>query len=175
MSTNDRFRLSRRQLFGSSAAASLGVISATATGASATPSLSSSHGGTVPFHGPHQAGIATDPQEHLAFVTFDVADVTRTELVSTLDAWSEAASQLVLGKPLLGPTRVDAAPADTGEATGRGPSNLTLTIGFGASLFRHSLDLEQVRPSGLVDIPAFPGDQLEANRSGGDLDRQISP
>jgi deferrochelatase/peroxidase EfeB len=68
---------------------------------------------------------------------------------------------------------VDAAPADTGEATGRGPSNLTLTIGFGASLFRHSLGLEQARPSGLVDIPAFPGDQLEANRSGGDLAVQI--
>lgn len=62
----------------------------------------------------------------------------------------------------------EAAPDDTGEALGLKPSRLTLTIGFGPSLFE-KFGLKDQRPEALVDLPKFPGDALEKARSNGDL------
>jgi deferrochelatase/peroxidase EfeB len=62
----------------------------------------------------------------------------------------------------------EAPPDDTGEALGLKPSRLTLTIGFGPGLF-DKFDLGDRRPEALVDLPQFPGDNLDKNRSGGDL------
>ncbi len=66
----------------------------------------------------------------------------------------------------MGPHR---APLDTGEAYGLGAANLTITIGFGPSLFDDRFGLADRRPEALVDLPAFVGDQLDPARSGGDL------
>ncbi|MFE2138081.1 iron uptake transporter deferrochelatase/peroxidase subunit, partial [Streptomyces sp. NPDC059466] len=68
------------------------------------------------------------------------------------------------------PTRGPPAPPphDTREALGLKPTRLTLTIGFGPSLFE-KFGLAQQRPEALVDLPKFPGDNLEATRSNGDL------
>jgi deferrochelatase/peroxidase EfeB len=57
---------------------------------------------------------------------------------------------------------------------GLSAANLTLTFGFGPSLFVHAGDgdrygLASRRPAALVDIPAFPGDLLDPARSGGDV------
>jgi deferrochelatase/peroxidase EfeB len=64
-------------------------------------------------------------------------------------------------------------PGDTGEAMDEPPANLTLTVGFGPSLFTSGgtdrFGLASRRPAALVDIPAFPGDLLDPARSGGDL------
>src|SRR5919199_2593330 len=67
-----------------------------------------------------------------------------------------------------------APPDDTGEALGLTPSGLTLTVGFGPTLFTtvdgtDRFGLAARRPAPLTQLPAFAGDQLEAARSGGDL------
>jgi deferrochelatase/peroxidase EfeB len=62
----------------------------------------------------------------------------------------------------------EAPPDDTGEALGLPPSRLTLTIGFGPSLFG-KFGLSARRPEALVGLPEFPGDRLDPARSGGDL------
>nr|WP_267974780.1 iron uptake transporter deferrochelatase/peroxidase subunit [Streptomyces lomondensis] len=48
------------------------------------------------------------------------------------------------------------------------PSRLTLTLGFGPSLFG-KFGLADHRPEALVDLPKFAGDNLDRTRSGGDL------
>ncbi|MYX39529.1 deferrochelatase/peroxidase EfeB, partial [Streptomyces sp. SID89] len=62
----------------------------------------------------------------------------------------------------------EAPPDDTGEALGLPPSRLTLTVGFGPSLF-DKFGLKDRRPAALVDLPPFPGDNLDRSRTGGDL------
>lgn len=70
------------------------------------------------------------------------------------------------------PTAVQAA-GDTGEALGLPPSRLTLTFGFGPGLFAQNgtdrYGLASRRPQALVDLPSFPGDELEPDHTGGDL------
>ena len=60
-------------------------------------------------------------------------------------------------------------PQDTGEAYGLPASGLTLTIGFGPSLFDGRFGLADRRPAALKELPAFRGDDLDPARSGGDL------
>ncbi|WP_086684204.1 Dyp-type peroxidase, partial [Amycolatopsis pretoriensis] len=62
-----------------------------------------------------------------------------------------------------------APPGDTGEALDLPASNLTLTIGFGPSLFDGRFGLAGKRPAQLIDLPLFPKDKLDPARSGGDL------
>jgi deferrochelatase/peroxidase EfeB len=134
-----------------------------AAGAVPTPSA------TVPFYGPHQAGIATESQEHLVFAAYDLATDSPRALGSLLSAWTKAAARLTAGQSLGGDDRPGAAPADTGEALGLGAANLTVTVGFGPGLFDHRLGLGHLRPAALAELPAFPLDALDASRSGGDL------
>ncbi|RSS34998.1 iron uptake transporter deferrochelatase/peroxidase subunit [Streptomyces sp. WAC08241] len=129
-------------------------------------------GGAVPFHGPHQAGIATAVQDRLHFAAFDVTTKDRAELVQLLKDWTRAAERLTagaeVGEGAYGGLP-EAPPDDTGEALGLKPSRLTLTIGFGPSLFDGRFGLEDRRPGALIDLPRFPGDNLDPARSGGDL------
>jgi deferrochelatase/peroxidase EfeB len=67
-----------------------------------------------------------------------------------------------------------AVPDDTGEALGLPPSGLTLTVGFGPTLFTAAdgtdrFGLAARRPAPLAELPAFPGDALDPAVSGGDL------
>ncbi|GAA0646321.1 iron uptake transporter deferrochelatase/peroxidase subunit [Streptomyces thermocarboxydovorans] len=128
-------------------------------------------GEAVEFHGPHQAGIATPVQDRLHFAAFDVKTEDRAELIALLKEWTEAARRMTAGRAV-GEGAYgglpEAPPDDTGEALGLKPSRLTLTIGFGPSLFGR-FGLADRRPDALVDLPKFPGDNLDPNRSGGDL------
>ncbi|NJP72924.1 iron uptake transporter deferrochelatase/peroxidase subunit [Streptomyces sp. C1-2] len=128
-------------------------------------------GGAVAFHGAHQAGIATAVQDRLHFAAFDVKTTDRAAFVQLLKDWTAAARRMTAGRAVGegaygGPA--EAPPDDTGEALGLDPSRLTLTIGFGPSLFE-KFDLAGRRPEALVDLPKFPGDNLEKSRTGGDL------
>ncbi|WP_413756911.1 iron uptake transporter deferrochelatase/peroxidase subunit [Streptomyces sp. MMBL 11-3] len=128
-------------------------------------------GAAVAFHGAHQAGIATPVQDRLHFAAFDVRTDDRAVFVQLLKDWTEAARRLTAGQAVGegaygGP--VEAPPDDTGEALGLKPSRLTLTIGFGPSLFE-KFDLADRRPEALIDLPKFAGDNLDRDRSGGDL------
>ncbi|MEU3843332.1 iron uptake transporter deferrochelatase/peroxidase subunit [Streptomyces sp. NPDC028635] len=128
-------------------------------------------GGAVDFHGAHQAGIATPVQDRLHFAAFDVTTASRAEFVQMLKDWTEAARRMTAGKAIGEGAYgglAEAPPDDTGEALGLKPSRLTLTIGFGPSLF-DKFGLKDKRPEALVDLPQFPGDNLDKARSGGDL------
>ncbi|MFD8236459.1 iron uptake transporter deferrochelatase/peroxidase subunit [Streptomyces sp. NPDC059696] len=128
-------------------------------------------GSAIAFHGPHQAGIATPVQDRLHFAAFDVTTDDREAFVQLLKDWTEAARRMTAGRPVGEGAYgglAEAPPDDTGEALGLKPSRLTLTIGFGPSLFE-KFDLADRRPEALVDLPKFAGDNLDKNRSGGDL------
>ena len=62
-----------------------------------------------------------------------------------------------------------APPIDTGEAMGLDASQLTVTVGFGPSLFDKRFGFGKYRPAALADIPALPGDALDPDISNGDL------
>jgi deferrochelatase/peroxidase EfeB len=132
------------------------------------------HGGIEPFHGEHQAGIVTAAQDKLLIAAFDVTSTARDDVVDLLAQWTRAARRMAAGLPVGTDNRdADAPPDDTGEADGLGPASLTVTFGFGATLFeRDGVDrfgLNAKRPAALVDLPFFAGDEIEAARSGGDL------
>ncbi|MFJ3913660.1 iron uptake transporter deferrochelatase/peroxidase subunit [Streptomyces vinaceus] len=152
-------------------AAAAGGIAAAAQGRGDVTPVGAD-GAAVPFHGPHQAGIATAVQDRLHFAAFDVKTRDRAELVQLLKDWTRAAERMTAGREV-GEGAYgglpEAPPDDTGEALGLKPSRLTLTIGFGPSLFDGRFGLADRRPTALVDLPKFPGDNLDAARSGGDL------
>jgi deferrochelatase/peroxidase EfeB len=134
--------------------------------------------GAVPFYGEHQAGISTAAQDRLHFVAFDVVTTKRERLVEMLREWSAAAARMTAGLDagLVGAVNgIPAAPPDdTGEALDLPPSQLTLTVGFGASLFRDAagrdrFGLAKHLPAQLADLPHFAGDALAPEISGGDL------
>jgi deferrochelatase/peroxidase EfeB len=124
----------------------------------------------VSFYGSRQAGIATPPQQRLAFAAYDVVTTDRTALQELLKTWTAAAAAMCTGQMVPGDSTTPAAPpADTGEAVGLSPANLTVTIGFGPSLFDDRFGLAGKRPAALADLPRFPRDQLETQNSNGDL------
>jgi len=132
-----------------------------------------------PFFGIHQAGITTPTQDRLHFASFDVREgTTRQQLLTLLQKWSYAASRLTQGLDISASGAVGgsslAPPDDTGEALGLPPAGLTITIGFGPTLFVDAngadrFGLADRRPPLLEPLPRFTGDALEAAISGGDL------
>ncbi|MET8696247.1 iron uptake transporter deferrochelatase/peroxidase subunit [Streptomyces bauhiniae] len=175
MTENERGGPSRRALIGwggaglalGAAAAGGGV--ALSDGGLGLASAAPDH--AVAFHGAHQAGIATPVQDRLHFAAFDVKTEDRAEFVQLLKDWTAAARLMTAGKPVGEGAYgglAEAPPDDTGEALGLSPSRLTLTVGFGPSLFER-FGLAGRRPAALADLPKFPGDNLDAARTGGDL------
>src|SRR4051812_21858390 len=176
--TGDVTGVRRRRVLGYAGAAAPGATgfaggmgTARAAGQEHRPGLD-----RYPFHGPHQAGIVTPAQERMHFAAFDVTTRSRAELVLLLRAWTAAAASMTQGRPVGGgvPLPYDSPPGDTGEATGLSPARLTLTFGFGPSLFRDEdgndrFGLGDRRPAALRRLPHFPADMLQAGRSDGDL------
>lgn len=172
--------VSRRGLLGSMGATAvaagalgtyLGVRSA--EGAEAPADL------VYPFHGVHQAGIVTPAQDRLHFAAFDVSPrLDRAGLIRLLKDWTDAAARLTAGAGAgpVGPTsgHYDAPPDDTGEAIGLPAAGLTITFGFGPTLFTDAdgadrFSLAARRPDALVRLPHFPADKLDPLASDGDL------
>jgi deferrochelatase/peroxidase EfeB len=125
----------------------------------------------VPFYGPHQAGIVTPAQDRLAFAAFDVTTTDPKALTVMLARWAAAAERMTRGLPI-GAVEISpqAPPIDTGEADGLPPSRLSITVGFGPSLFDKRFGLAKHRPAALAQLPVLPGDgTIEAVRSGGDI------
>ncbi len=134
-------------------------------------------GDAVAFRGEHQAGIVTPAQDRLHFAAFDVVTDDRDQLVELLQRWTAAAARMTEGRSAGSVGAMDGAPDappdDTGEAFGLPPSQLTITIGFGPTLF--TLDgvdrfgIADRRPAALIDLPHFPADRLDPARTGGDI------
>ncbi|MDX6494998.1 MAG: deferrochelatase/peroxidase EfeB [Gaiellales bacterium] len=156
---NDGPRVSRRALLGIAGVAGGGVL----LGAggyvatrddSGTPAAAAS---VSPFHGDHQAGVATKQQKYLHFAAYDLAATSRDDLRGLMRSWTQVAAELTAG----GSHGID------------DPQNLTITFGFGTSLFDGRFGLAAQRPPALADIPAFKFDKLDPAVSGGDLCVQV--
>jgi deferrochelatase/peroxidase EfeB len=171
-------RVNRRTFLGSMSTTAAGAV----VGVTATRSVSDGvaaagrplRNDTEPFYGVHQGGIATEPQSHSMFVAFDVITDQREELKELLRVWTSLAAKLTLGRS--GPSFSDVAGGaqqDSGSTVGLGPARLTVNFGFGPSLFglggTDRFGLSANRPVALIDLPEFPGDQLTAATTGGDL------
>ncbi|MEV8180264.1 iron uptake transporter deferrochelatase/peroxidase subunit [Specibacter sp. NPDC078692] len=177
-------KLSRRTFFSGSAVVAgagglvLGAAGGAAVAAATAPEsvseadrLAERASLKYPFYGEHQAGIDTRPQDHLVFTAFDVTALTAVELQLVLAKWSAAMSELTSGSPVgkVQPEREQGIPVDTGEATDMGPQGLTLTLGFGPSLFDGRFGLEKFKPADFADLPAMAGESLDPDFTGGDL------
>jgi len=172
----DAGRLSRRGFLGGvgvAGAVGAGVGAAVAAGGASGSDAARSdpaQAAQVEFYGPHQAGITTPSQDRLAFAAFDVVTDDRAGLRDLLRDWTAAGVAMTRGMLVPGDsTTPTSVPADTGEAMGVAASALTVTVGFGPSLFDDRFGLAALRPSALVPLPALPGDALQPSRTGGDL------
>jgi deferrochelatase/peroxidase EfeB len=172
---SDRPGPSRRRLLGS--AGGLVALAGSAVGARAAETAVPHPAATEPFWGPHQSGIVTPQQTHTYFMALDLDTTKRDEVVQLLRMWTDVAARLTAGQTAqdLG-TDLSTPGHDSADALGLGPARLTLTFGFGAGLFtkdgQDRYGLADRRPEALIDLPRFNGDQLVAERTGGDLSIQ---
>ncbi|MFI6737753.1 Dyp-type peroxidase [Nonomuraea sp. NPDC050451] len=157
--TGSRSRLTRRGLLASSAAVAAGVLAAPAEAQAAPPGSA-----VEPFHGPHQAGIATTPQAHAVFVGLDRRDgVGREAVARMMRLLTDDARRLSAGGPAL---------ADTEPELAVLPARLTVTFGFGPGLF-DAVGLKDSRPASVKALPRFSIDKLQPRWNGGDVLVQI--
>jgi deferrochelatase/peroxidase EfeB len=172
--SSDRWSVSRRRFVGVAGAAGAGGLAiGVGGGAVAFAGESDGDGGTpltrvgstaVPFFGKHQAGITTPAQAKAVLLAWDLEPgAERTAVAALMRRWSDAASRLTQG------TAVD---GDDQVAADAGPCSLTVTFGFGASVF-DKVGLAARRPAALAPLPPFPGDALDPARSDGDLFTQV--
>ncbi len=135
------------------------------------------------FYGEHQAGIVTPVQEQMHFAAFDLApDLSRADFIELLQDWTAAISRITAGldvtesgafggSPFAPP---DDTPDDTGEATGIAPAGLTVTVGFGKTVFDHPtagdrFSLSAKMPREFTDLPRMRNDFLRPEYSDGDI------
>ncbi len=126
---------------------------------------------TVPFYGVRQAGITTTQQERLMFASLDVTTTDVEELKRMLGRWAAIAARLTTGKLVSdSPVRDEQPPFDTGESMDLGPHSLTITVGFGPSLFDERFGLTDRMPAELTPFGTIPGDAvMKPAISDGDL------
>jgi deferrochelatase/peroxidase EfeB len=132
--------------------------------------------GYIPFHGAHQAGITSPvrPQTAALFVAMDAVVGGKAGLTTAIAELTNRSRSLTAG---LAPDAGDPlyAPPESGIVGPTvGPSDLTITLGFGASLFDERFGLADRRPRQLVRMPTFPNDRLDADLTHGDLLLQIA-
>jgi deferrochelatase/peroxidase EfeB len=171
--------ISRRRFVGGLGAAGAAGVGAALVGKSVIwrdsdrSDATTANAPTVEFHGVHQAGIATPAQDRLLFGAFDVMTERRSDLVALFRHWTSAGTQFATGRQI-GRNDVEVAPPDdTGEALDLSPARLTITFGFGPSLFDGRFGLASRRPAALIDLPAFDHDNLDNAISNGDIGVQV--
>ena len=147
------------------AAAAAGCAPKAGTDSPSAPAAAAAGAETVPFHGPHQAGITTLPaQSHAVFLALDLRPGTdRDGVRRLLRLLSDDAARLMSGRPPLGAEDPELAAL---------PSRLTVTFGFGPGLF-DAIGQPTACPEVVRNLPAFPTDRLEPRWSGGDLLLQV--
>lgn len=132
-----------------------------------------------PFAGVHQTGIVTPAQDQMHFAAFDLVDeLSREDLISLLQDWSYAANRMMMGLPVSAKGAFDSDPVlppdDTGEAADLGPNGLTITFGFGRSLFltkdgKDRFGIASKMPKHLAPLPKMVNDFIDPARSEGDI------
>jgi deferrochelatase/peroxidase EfeB len=127
----------------------------------------------VPFHGPWQAGIVKPPPPAACFGSFNVTAANRAELIELLQTLTARARFLTHGgiPADLGPVE---PPSDSGTLGPEIPADgLTVTVGFGATLFDNRFGIAARKPKHLTPMTSFPNDDLKPDLVGGDLLLQI--
>jgi deferrochelatase/peroxidase EfeB len=158
-----------RRGFLTGAAAAVGAAALTDRSLAATVTAQA----PTPFHGSHQAGIASPRLPNAAFVAFDVVARDRAQLADLMHTLTRRARALTTGgtSPNLG---ISAPPADSGLLGPAAPAaGLTVTLGVGASLFDHRFGLHAKKPKRLRAMDTFPDDDLDPARCHGDLLLQL--
>lgn len=133
--------------------------------------------GIEPFYGAHQAGIATPIQKFTYFIAFDMVSTARDDLIKLLKLWTEHSAIITAKSASFDPQAdLDQPHVESGATVGLSASRLTMTFGFGRTLFeKEGVDrfgLAKFCPDALQDLPRFTGDQLIPERTGGDLSIQ---
>ncbi|MBP3088718.1 Dyp-type peroxidase [Corynebacterium sp. sy017] len=174
------FSLSRRQLLAGLGGAGVGALG---TGALELGHIRKEHSPTgtiVPFRGAHQSGIITPAQQQMLMVAFDMTVSRKQDLISLLTQWTTATERMMNGEEINTPkVRDDVPPDDTGETMGQPPASLSVTFGFGASLFEHPQDGDRFGiahkiPAALrAGIPRMAAEKIDPDRSDGDIVIQI--
>ncbi|MFJ3791375.1 Dyp-type peroxidase [Kitasatospora sp. NPDC090091] len=118
----------------------------------------------VRFHGARQAGLTSPQLPLVRLVAFDLPATStaadRAALRTLLTSWSRTLAAVTAG--------TGAAPDPRLRADGT--TRLTSLVGLGPTL---AARLGLAVPAGLAELPPFPGDRLDAARSGGDLLLQL--
>lgn len=157
---------SRRRLLGYAGAGGLGLLA----GGGATAALSGSSpdpapvAGTVPVaispYGEHQPGVTVPTPRAVRLVALDLLpSVDGDALGRLMRLWTGDIVAATQGRP---------APGDTAADLAQENVDLTVTVGWGRTLFA-AVGLGSARPPALTAVPAMHHDQLEEGWSGGDL------
>jgi deferrochelatase/peroxidase EfeB len=189
---NPRWTTSRRSLLRGGLLVGAGAVGGGLIGGFAGHAIGDDQEATSavePFGGPHQSGIVTDTQRQTVLAAFDLTSNDRADLVALLKAWTSLGAELVTGASVTVPIYSNAASTnatayadatggsttdDSFEAYGLGPARLTLTVGFGRSLFTTTdggdrFGIGDRLPEALIDLPHFAGDEIATGDSKGDL------
>ena len=127
----------------------------------------------------YPSGIVDAGQRYCTFVMFNMKDgATRTDLQLLLARWTAAIATMQAGKTL-GKIRPDfsesSVPTDMGETADLDPCSLTITTGFGPSLFDSRFGLEGFKPEHeyFKEWDRITNERLIDMKTGSDLAMQI--
>ncbi|MGE6226463.1 Dyp-type peroxidase [Paenibacillus chitinolyticus] len=130
----------------------------------------------IPFYGERQAGIGTPQQMYMCFAAFDIISDNVDKLKQLLKVWTDKSADMTAGRALRetnGQQQVNSSEESTTDSSAK----LTITFGFGSTLFtRNGIDrfgLGSQCPDELRDIPSMPGETLNSQLSGGDICIQV--
>jgi deferrochelatase/peroxidase EfeB len=128
----------------------------------------------VPFDGPHQTGVTTRAPASGLLASFDVIVDDRDALVEALQELSVEARRIMTGQPY-DERGVEYPPLYTGTlGNPPTPHDISVIIGFGASLFDDRFGLSESKPVELIEMPFLANDRLDPARSHGDIVIEIS-
>jgi deferrochelatase/peroxidase EfeB len=170
--------MKRRAFLGSAAALGAGAAIDRVIGPGGAPAQAADapaiKAKPIPFEGAHQAGILDPAPPHAIFAAFDAIAPSRAELADALASLSDRARRLTHGyDALLGAAGEGPTPDSGILGPHVTPDGLTVTIGFGASLFDDRYGLAARKPRVLKPMTTFPDDALVAEECHGDVMLQL--
>lgn len=160
---------SRRRVLGYAGAGGLGLLAGGGVGAALAraedaPAPAPADPGVLPAtlspFGEHQPGVTAPTPRANRLVALDLRPETdRDALGRLMRLWTGDIVAATQGRP---------APGDTAADLAQENLDLTVTVGWGRTLFA-KVGLDSARPAGLTGVPAMEHDLLEGRWSGGDL------
>lgn len=161
---------SRRRILGYAGAGGLGLLVGGSGGAALAGAAEAPSGpargpdgvlaGTVSPYGEHQPGVTAPTPRTTRLVALDLrAGVDAEALGRLMRLWTGDIVAATQGRP---------APGDTAPDLAQENTDLTVTVGWGLTLF-DKVGLGEHRPDGLVGVPPMRHDRLQRRWNGGDL------